>query len=106
MLTGGGARAAYQVGVLTRLSRRYPELRIPVVTGVSAGAINAAHLASNPGTFRESVEELRALWATLSPDQVFRVDAKSLMRNVARRGLRLISGGSRAAPRMRRLSRS
>jgi len=103
VLTGGGARAAYQVGVLTWLSKRYPELRVPVITGVSAGAINAAHLASNPGTFRESVEELRALWAGLSPEQIFRVDATSLMGNVSRWGLRLISGGSRAAPQVQGL---
>ena len=40
-LSGGGARAAYQVGFLRFLGRRWPDLRIPILTGVSAGAINA-----------------------------------------------------------------
>jgi NTE family protein len=103
VLTGGGARAAYQVGVLASLARRYPELRIPVLTGISSGAINAAHLAASGGTFGEAVEELRALWSGLSPEQVFRVDAGSLLGNVARWGLRLVSGGSSAAPQVRGL---
>jgi len=42
VLGGGGARAAYQVGLMRCLARRRPELRFPIVTGVSAGAINAA----------------------------------------------------------------
>ena len=42
LLTGGGARAAYQVGVLRSLVRAYPDLHFPILTGVSAGAINVA----------------------------------------------------------------
>ena len=72
MLTGGGARGAYQVGVLHWLARNYPELSVPILTGVSAGAINAAHIAAHPGTFRHAAEELRALWAELTPDDIFR----------------------------------
>ncbi len=45
VLSGGGARAAYQVGVLLAIGERLPELRIPILTGVSAGAINSAYLA-------------------------------------------------------------
>jgi NTE family protein len=52
VLTGGGARGAYQVGVLRWLARRYPELHVPIITGVSAGAVNAAKLASHHGTLR------------------------------------------------------
>lgn len=103
VLTGGGARAAYQVGLMSWLARRYPELRVPILTGSSAGAVNAAHLASHRGTFAQAVEELRALWGGLSPDQVFRVNAGVLLRNVGRWGLRLVSGGSRAAPQVRGL---
>jgi len=44
VLGGGGARAAYQAGVLRCLARHRPELRFPIVTGVSAGAINAIFL--------------------------------------------------------------
>ncbi|HLF95005.1 MAG TPA: patatin-like phospholipase family protein, partial [Planctomycetota bacterium] len=45
VLTGGGARAAYQVGVLKAIAEAFPEMAIPIITGVSAGAINAAYLA-------------------------------------------------------------
>jgi NTE family protein len=93
VLTGGGARGAYQVGVLRHLASRFPELRIPILTGVSAGGVNVAHLAQHRGTFRESVEHLVALWRGLTPNHVFRVDASSLLRNAARWGIRLASGG-------------
>ncbi|HEX5521385.1 MAG TPA: patatin-like phospholipase family protein [Longimicrobiaceae bacterium] len=93
VLTGGGARAAYQVGVLRYLAERYPELRLPVLTGVSAGAVNAAHLAQHSGTLTQAVAELAALWTALTPERVFRVDAPSLAMNVVRWAGRLVSGG-------------
>ena len=46
VLVGGGARAAYQVGFLGSLIKRHPDLRLPIITGTSAGAINAAYLAA------------------------------------------------------------
>lgn len=93
VLTGGGARGAYQVGVLRHLATRFPELRIPILTGVSAGGVNVAHLAQHRGSFRQSVEELVDLWRGLTPNHVFRVDAPSLARNAARWAMRLASGG-------------
>ncbi len=93
VLTGGGARGAYQVGVLHWLARNYPQLKVPIITGVSAGAINAAHVAAHPGTFRQAAAELRDLWAELTPDSVFDVKAVSLAWHAARFGTRLISGG-------------
>ena len=45
MLSGGGARGAYQVGVLRQIASQHPEFSFPIITGVSAGAINAALLA-------------------------------------------------------------
>jgi predicted acylesterase/phospholipase RssA len=47
VLTGGGARAAYQVGFIRSLARAMPHLEIPIITGVSAGAINAVFLAAH-----------------------------------------------------------
>ena len=47
MLTGGGARAAYQVGLLRGIARHFPHLRFEIITGVSAGAINAIFLAES-----------------------------------------------------------
>ncbi|MBI4540099.1 MAG: patatin-like phospholipase family protein [Gemmatimonadetes bacterium] len=90
---GGGARAAYQLGLLRCLARRMPALRIPYISGVSAGAINAAHLAAHHGTFAQAVDELSALWSELTPEKVFRADASSLFAQVFRWGLRLMSGG-------------
>ncbi len=93
VLTGGGARGAYQVGVLRMLARRFPRLQLPILTGVSAGAVNVAFLAQHPGTLREAVEDLSRLWRDLSPEAVFRVDARSLIGNVGRWGTRLVGGG-------------
>src|SRR6266568_5805755 len=53
MLTGGGARASYQVGLIRGLAHHFPHLRFQIVTGVSAGAINATILAAKEGTLQE-----------------------------------------------------
>ncbi|MEJ2217704.1 MAG: patatin-like phospholipase family protein [Gemmatimonadota bacterium] len=98
VLTGGGARAAYQVGLLRCLARRFPDLRMPIITGVSAGAVNAAQLASHHGTFPQAVEELAGLWNELTPERVFRVDVGSLGGGLGRWLLRLVSGGLSKAP--------
>lgn len=98
VLTGGGARGAYQVGMLRCLARRFPDLQVPIITGVSAGAVNAAHLASHHGTFPQAVEELVGLWSELTPERVFRSGPGSLSWNVARWGLRLLSGGRLPTP--------
>jgi NTE family protein len=93
VLTGGGARGAYQVGLLRYLARTYPHLHIPIQTGVSAGAINIALLAQHHGTFKQAVDELAGLWAELLPEKIFRVDMASLVGNIGRWGLRLTAGG-------------
>lgn len=93
VMGGGGARAAYQVGFLRFLARRFPELRLPYLTGVSAGAINAAHLAAHHGTFLQAVDELTHLWGTLTIENVFRTDTPSLARNALRWAIQLVSGG-------------
>ncbi|MGH7555802.1 MAG: patatin-like phospholipase family protein, partial [Longimicrobiales bacterium] len=93
VLTGGGARGAYQVGVLSWIAERYPDLHVPIVTGVSAGAVNAAKIAAHHGTFRQAVEELTSLWNELTPDKIFRVDPGTLFGTAMRWGLRLMSGG-------------
>jgi NTE family protein len=98
VMSGGGARAAYQVGLLRWLAREHPDLRIPIVTGVSAGAINAAFLASHTTSFPQRVERLTEMWKSLTVEQVFRVDTFSLARNVLRLGAKLMSGGRLAAP--------
>lgn len=103
VLSGGGARAAYQVGILRRLGRELPDLRFEIVTGVSAGAINAVHLAAHPGDLREASEDLVRLWKDLTPDRIFRTDTRSLMRRVSGWGLKLMTGGARLVPPVRSL---
>ena len=72
MLSGGGARAAYQVGFLRVLAREFPDVLPGVLTGVSAGGINAAYLAARPEPFAEKVESSlpsgtpRILWGELA----------------------------------------
>src|SRR5712675_1140468 len=56
VMSGGGARAAYQVGMLRWLARRHPDIHVPILTGVSAGAINAAFLASQVDPFPIGVD--------------------------------------------------
>jgi NTE family protein len=97
VMSGGGARGAYQVGLLRFLARRYPDVRFRIITGVSAGAVNAAHLAQHHGTFPQAVEELTALWLELLPERVFQVGTSSLLWNVVRSGTRLVTGGTGAA---------
>lgn len=103
VLTGGGARAAYQVGLLRCLGRRFPGLRFPVITGVSAGAINAIYLASHPGSMEEAAPGLSRVWESIEFADVFRVDLRSLGGNVLRWMLGLVGGGSPLAPRLRGL---
>lgn len=103
VMGGGGARAAYQVGMLQAVARRYPDLEFPIITGVSAGAINAVHLAAHPGTFPEAVDDLARLWSELTVDQVFRVEPRTLIVNAFRWGLQLASGGMVGAPQIRSL---
>jgi len=93
VMSGGGARAAYQVGLLQTLAKHRPDLELDILTGVSAGAINAAHLAGHPGSFAAATDALGALWLGLSADHVFRTDWLSLFGRALRAGLQLISGG-------------
>ena len=86
------------MGLLRWLARRYPDVQLRVITGVSAGAINAAFLASHRGTLSSAVEDLSAIWTSLTVDQVFRVDARSLIGNVWHWGMRLVAGGKAITP--------
>ncbi len=103
VLTGGGARAAYQVGLVRQLAARLPHFHFDVLTGVSAGAINASFLASHPGSAAEATEDLSRIWLDLTPDHVFRDDGWSLGKMAVRWALNLISGGARFRPRVRGL---
>lgn len=103
VLTGGGARAAYQVGVLRTIAELFPETRFDIITGVSAGAINALFLASRRAPLARAVAELCELWQDLQFDDVFRIDSRSLLHHFVCWGMRLGSGGSKLAPQVQGL---
>ena len=79
MLTGGGARAAYQVGLLKGIARHFPNLRIDIVTGVSAGAINAVFLAAFSDSLASKVKYLEEVWMTLCCGSIYDFDWKTFM---------------------------
>ncbi len=77
ILSGGGARAAYQVGVLAAIAELLPEGArnpFPVIVGTSAGAINAVSLASGAMDFKSAIERLTAFWQAVRSHQVMRSD--------------------------------
>jgi NTE family protein len=102
-LTGGGARGAYQAGVLQRLGEALEDLEFGVITGVSAGAINGAFIANHRGSFGQAARELSGLWNKLSTEEVLRGTPLELARNVTRWGVQLLSGGLETLPRVRGL---
>jgi NTE family protein len=71
VLGGGGARAAYQTGVLCYVGEAFPAASIPLMTGVSAGSINAAQLAADPGPWSTRTADLTSYWEDLTMDDVF-----------------------------------
>ena len=70
VMSGGGARAAYQAGLLHAIGRRHPRLRVPIIAGVSAGAINAAWMASSCDEYGQTMEELVELWRSLKVENI------------------------------------
>jgi NTE family protein len=94
VLTGGGARAAYQVGAVRALAEIAGPGQVPfdTIAGISAGAINAVVLATGAEDFPGAAERLRRTWANLTPDRVFRTGAVKLA-SIGTRWLRDLSTG-------------
>ena len=87
VLTGGGARAAYQAGVLRAIAEILPDPArnpFPVICGTSAGAINAASLAVSAVHFSEGVRELETVWSNFHVNQIYRSDLVGVLGNSAR----------------------
>ncbi len=96
VLPGGGARAAYQVGVLRAVARLLPKdapLPFPIVTGTSAGSINATALAIHARQFRRGVLRISRVWENFHVNQVFRADTLGLMKTGAHWMAALTLGG-------------
>ncbi|WP_028117305.1 patatin-like phospholipase family protein [Ferrimonas senticii] len=84
-LSGGGARAAYQIGVLQTIAEFYPRnhgLPFPILCGTSAGAINAAALACHASCFHLGVRKLDFVWRQFRTGQVYRSDFHGLSRHL------------------------
>jgi len=97
IMTGGGARAAYQVGVLRALAELLPaevHTPFPIICGTSAGAINAAVLAMNAGDFRRGVRRLMAVWKNFRVHHVYRADPWGAISNSARWIYTVLTGGA------------
>ena len=97
ILTGGGARAAYQVGVLRALSDMLPkEVRNPfqIICGTSAGAINAAVLAAEASDFRRGVRRLMTVWKNFHVRHIYRSDPIGVTRNSSRWVFNALTGGA------------
>jgi NTE family protein len=84
ILTGGGARAAYQVGVLKAIAELLPRNAhspFAIICGTSAGALNAATLAVNAGNFRKGVQYLTSTWKNFHASQIYRTDVVGVFNN-------------------------
>jgi NTE family protein len=101
ILTGGGARAAYQVGVLKGLAEICPgrEWPFPIIVGTSAGAVSASILAANVTRWHQSVTEIEQVWANFHVPQVFRTDTTAMLRAGARWMGSLLTGGAVGPPK-------
>lgn len=103
VLTGGGARAAYQVGVLSAVRHirgRRPGNPFPIICGTSAGGINAAALAVFASDFNGGVRKLAWIWRNFTVERVYRADARALFATGCRWGTALSFGWAiRQTPR-------
>lgn len=77
ILTGGGARAAYQVGVLSAIAKFIPRnhgIPFPIICGTSAGAINSTALACYSSCFQLGIKKLEWVWKNLEPSRIYHSD--------------------------------
>ena len=96
VLPGGGARGAFQVGVLRALAEVLPHGCInpfPIISGTSAGAINTVVLASKARRFRVAMAELEKVWGHFHCDQVFRTDTLRMLKSSLHWFASIILGG-------------
>jgi NTE family protein len=100
VLPGGGARAAYQVGVLKAIAGLLPNSTnpFPVIVGTSAGAVAAAVLGTEAFRWHRAVAALEEVWANFRVAQVFHADALSMLRSGMRWAGSLVTGGMLVPP--------
>ena len=95
ILPGGGARGSYQAGVLKAIDEITESAAnpFPVICGTSAGAINAAVLASHAHEYSKGVDKLEHFWSTMECSRVYRTDAWTVLKTGLQWALSLSLGG-------------
>ena len=96
ILTGGGARAAYQIGVLKAVTELLPKKTnnpFSIISGTSAGAINAAAIGASANNFRLAIKKVERLWANLEVQQVYKCGPFDILRSVLRLAASLLHNG-------------
>ena len=102
ILPGGGARNAYQAGVLKAIADMLPEdAKNPfqVISGSSSGALNAVLLASSANRFQEGVDRLWGIWSNFHVGKVFKVDSWTAFKSAFGWGANFLLGGLTRQPR-------
>ncbi len=87
VLTGGGARAAYQVGVLSAIAKFIPRnhgIPFPILSGTSAGAINTTALGCYASCFNLGVKKLEWIWKNLDTEKIYHTDAKGVFGHIGK----------------------
>lgn len=87
VLSGGGARGAYQVGVLKAIADLHPKHAhnpFSIISGTSAGAVNAVALAASANNFRLAVKKVEKIWSSLHVDKVYKAGAWDLLGGLGR----------------------
>jgi len=95
LLPGGGARGAYQVGVLKAIGELQDgkENPFPIICGTSAGAINAVVIASHAHKFPVGIRQLEHFWRSMRCERIYRTDAWTVLKSGMSFAARLLSGG-------------
>ncbi|MDX1516229.1 MAG: patatin-like phospholipase family protein [Woeseiaceae bacterium] len=102
VLPGGGARGAFQVGVLKALAELMPKGSInpfPVISGTSAGAVNSVVLASKARRFKVAMAELEHVWANFRCHHVYRTDTLTMLKSSVHWFAAIVTGGLIGLPR-------
>jgi NTE family protein len=96
ILPGAGARGAYQVGVLKAVASLLPKGAhnpFAIISGTSAGAINAAVLAGRAGNFEHAIAEMEGVWGGFRASQVYRTDDWAMLKTSAHWLAAIVFGG-------------
>jgi NTE family protein len=98
VLTGGGARGAYQVGVLKYIAEHIEDPEFKILVGSSAGAINISAYASHDGNFKDSVANMERLWSSLKIQDVLKIGFLSLLKTAILWPISILQSGVSGRP--------